>query len=129
MELWPNGEGAKSNDLRNAGSNPASSSKLYGIVRSDLGAGLQAAQLGHALIAFVLARPREAAQWHAESNNLVCLAAPDEPALAQLAVALIGAGLPVVCFHEPDLDGQLTAIATGPEAQRFLSNYPLALRP
>jgi peptidyl-tRNA hydrolase len=97
-------------------------------VRSDLGAGLQAAQLGHALIGYVLARPREAAHWHARSNNLVCLAAPDEEALCELAVRLIEQGLPVVCFHEPDLGGQLTAIATGPEAQRFLSNYPLALK-
>ena len=98
------------------------------MVRGDLAPGLQAAQLGHAFVSYVLARPRETAQWHTESNNLVCLSVPDEVALAALAAAIAGEGHPVVCFHEPDLDDSLTAIAVGSEARRLLSNAPLALR-
>lgn len=110
------------------GSSPTAASKLYAITRDDLPPGLQAAQLGHALIGYVLARPHEAARWHARSNNLVCLGVADLEGLHGLAEALVAQGLPVVCFHEPDLDGELTAIATGPESQRFLSNLPLALK-
>lgn len=111
-----------------AGSSPALSSKLYAITRDDLPPGLQAAQLGHALIGYVLAEPHRAGRWHAGSNNLVCLAVPDEAALRALAGGLIGQGCPIFQFFEPDLEDQLTAIATGPKSQRFLSNLPLALK-
>jgi peptidyl-tRNA hydrolase len=126
-----NGQDAESNDLRDEGSIPSDATtprKLYGVVRGDLAPGLQAAQLAHAFVSYVLARPRETAQWHTESNNLVCLAVPDEAALSALAAAIAEAGHPIVCFHEPDLGDALTALAIGPEAQRLLSNVPLALR-
>ena len=125
------GQDTDRNDIRDEGSIPSDATtprKLYGVVRGDLPPGLQAAQLGHALVAYVLARPRETARWHTESNNLVCLSVPDEAALAALAASIAAEGLPVVCFHEPDLDDSLTAIAVGAEARRLLSNVPLALR-
>lgn len=102
--------------------------KLYGVVRGDLSPGLQAAQLGHAFVAYVLARPGETARWHTESNNLVCLSVPNEEALCDLAAKFAEAGAPMVCFHEPDLGDALTAVAVGSEAQRILSCLPLALR-
>ncbi len=126
--LLSNGQDAAANARGDAGSSPASASKLYAIVRGDLPPGLQAAQLGHALIGYVLARPGSAGHWYAQSSNLVCLAVPSEAALRELAGALIAQGLPTFCFFEPDLEDQLTAVSTGPEAQRFLSNLPLALR-
>lgn len=89
---------------------------------------MQAAQLGHALIGYVLAQPALAARWHAESNNLVCLSVGDEAALYGLAERLVAARCSVVCFHEPDLSGALTAIAAGPESRAILANEHLALR-
>lgn len=89
---------------------------------------MQAAQLGHAFVSYVLARPRETARWHTESNNLVCLSVPDEAALVALAAAIAAKGLPVVCFHEPDLNDALTAVAVSSEAQPLLASLPLALR-
>lgn len=110
------------------GSNPAPSSKLYVVTRDDLPAGLQAAQLGHALVGYVLAQPAQAARWHTRSNNLVCLAVPDEAALSGLVGRLVSESIPVLCFHEPDLGGELTAVAVSPDGGRLLASLPLALR-
>jgi len=98
------------------------------VTRDDLPAGLQAAQLGHALVGYVLAQPAQAAHWHTRSNNLVCLAVPDETALSGLVGHLVRESVPVLCFHEPDLGGQLTAVAVSPDGARLLSSIPLALR-
>lgn len=46
---------------------------------------------------------------------------------AQL-LAQLQAQCAVAAFHEPDLGGQLTAIAAGGEAKRYLRHLPLALR-
>jgi len=77
--------------------------------------GLRTAQVGHALIAWVLA-------YGAPPENLVVLQVPDLAALSALAERLEG---DIVRFHEPDLDGALTAIAAGPETWRALSSLPL----
>ena len=122
-------QSGESNDLVSVvGSNPTPSSKLYAVTRSDLPPGLQAAQLGHALIGYVLAQPAQTARWHTRSNNLVCLAVPDEKALSGLVEALVRESVPVLCFHEPDLGGELTAVAVSPDGARLLSSLPLALR-
>jgi hypothetical protein len=39
------------------------------------------------------------------------------------------AGLRTAAFHEPDLDGALTAAAFEPAAHKLLSHLPLALTP
>lgn len=101
--------------------------RIYIIVRSDLAPGLQIAQAGHALRSFAAAHPELDRSWYAGGNNLVVLAVPDEPALAQL-LAQLQAQCAVAAFHEPDLGGQLTAIAAGGEAKRYLRHLPLALR-
>jgi hypothetical protein len=98
------------------------------VTRDDLPPGLAAAQLGHALVGYVLAQPAQAARWHTRSNNLVCLAVPDETALSGLVGRLVGESIPVLCFHEPDLGGQLTAVAVSPKGSRLLASLPLALR-
>ncbi len=85
--------------------------RLYAITRADLSAGLRAAQVGHALIAWVLK--------HGEPcENLVVLQVPGRFALEELEKRLSGR---VEAFHEPDLGGQLTAIAAGPECWREVS--------
>jgi hypothetical protein len=67
--------------------------------------------------------------WHSESNTLVLLAVPDELALSWLCADAGRAGLRNVAFHEPDLDGALTALALEPAARRLVAHLPLALQP
>ncbi len=98
--------------------------KLYVITRSDLPPGLQIAQSCHALQTFNDQHPDAAKVWE---GNLVVLTTKDAEALAQLATDL-GRQHLLVCFHEPDLGGALTAIAVAGEAAPLLSALPLALR-
>jgi hypothetical protein len=58
---------------------------------------------------------------------LVVLAAADELTLGWLCDDAAAAGFRVVRFHEPDLDGSLTAAALEPTAHRLVSHLPLAL--
>lgn len=56
------------------------------------------------------------------------LTVPDEIALKALA-DLLGLWTHLTTFHEPDLGGELTAVAaSGPVAQRRLKGLPLLLR-
>lgn len=100
--------------------------KLYVIVRADLPAGAQLAQSVHAAIAFAIEHRERTRGWHADSNNLVVLAVPDEVALSALSAS--AAELDHVEFREPDFGGELTAIALGAGAERLVSSLPLALR-
>ncbi len=100
--------------------------KLYVVVRADLQPGQQLAQSCHAVSAFALEHPGHHRTWQQGSQNLVVLQVPDETALAALlgrASELVGAA-----FHEPDLDGSLTAIALHAVARPLVSSLPLALR-
>jgi hypothetical protein len=56
----------------------------------------------------------------------VILTVPDELSLGWLCTDAIAAGLCVVAFHEPDLDGSLTAVALEPAGHRLVSRLPLA---
>ena len=66
-------------------------------------------------------------RWHSESNTLVLLAVADELALSWLRADAVRRRLRTVAFHEPDLDGALTAIALEPAAWRLVAHLPLAL--
>ena len=66
--------------------------------------------------------------WHTRSNTLVLLAVPDELALSWLYTDATRRGLRAVRFHEPDLDGALTAVALEPAARRLVAHLPLSLR-
>jgi hypothetical protein len=57
----------------------------------------------------------------------VLLAATDELELSRLRVDVAAAGLRAAPFHEPDLDGALTAIAVEPAGWRFLTRLPAML--
>jgi hypothetical protein len=63
--------------------------------------------------------------WHSDSNTLVLLAVPDELALYWLRADAIAAGVRCVAFHEPDLDGALTALALEPAARRLVAHLSL----
>lgn len=87
----------------------------------------QACQAAHVVIEFGRSHPRLIADWHASSGVLVLLAAPDELELSRIRVDVAAAGLRAVPFHEPDLDGALTAIAVEPAGWRFLTRLPAML--
>lgn len=61
-------------------------------------------------------------------GSIVFLSVPDQEALFFLTEKLHWNGFKVSYFNEPDLDGALTAIAVGAEAERKLSRLHLALR-
>jgi hypothetical protein len=92
-----------------------------------LPAATQACQAAHAAFEFGLSYPRLTADWHASSGVLVLLAAPSELELSRIHVDVAAAGLRAVPFHEPDLDGALTAIAVEPAGWRFLARLPAML--
>ena len=87
--------------------------RLYVVTRKDLPMGLRTAQVAHAVGEWVLLHGRP-------PENLVVLAVSSRSELERLTLA----GR-VVRFTEPDLDGELTAIAAGPECWRQLSSLPL----
>ena len=78
--------------------------KLYVVVRNDLSASQKAVQAGHALAEYVL---------HADdgwkNGTLVYLTTPS---IDDVAVKLKHKGVKHFAFHEPDIDNQMTAIAS-----------------
>jgi len=87
------------------------------VTRDDLEPGQQAVQAGHAALLYAHQHPGD---WH--DGYLIILSVPDEYRLWNLAQRIDCAQ-----FREPDLDGQLTAIAAGPSAGQALRRLPLAL--
>lgn len=65
--------------------------------------------------------------WHQESQYLVLLAVADEAALIELRNRVEHQRLPYADFHEPDLDGALTALAITPgdTTSKLCANIPL----
>ena len=97
--------------------------KLFVVVDKTLSTGLKAAQGIHAAFLFGVEYPVISAYWYAEHNNIVVL---QSGALVALAARLEAGGFRLSRFHEPDLDGQLTAICVEPGAHKKLSTLPLA---
>ena len=77
----------------------------------------------HAALDFALAFPDVART----SKTLVWLAVRDELTLLHLYEDARARRLLCVSFHEPDLDGALTAVALEPAARRLVARLPLAL--
>lgn len=88
------------------------------------------AQSIHAAFSFADEHPVVASEWHRESQFLVVVSVPDETALLALAQTALGLGIEVAVWHEPDQDGEATAIALGPAAatKSLCSSLPLAGR-
>lgn len=101
--------------------------RLYIAVRGDLPVGLAAAQAVHAAFSFAERHPSITGPWQRESQYLVIVTVPDEVALIALASNALARNLVVSTWHEPDLDGQATAVALepGPVARRLCANLPL----
>lgn len=102
--------------------------RLYIVARGDLKPGLVAAQSAHALALFQHEHPATYEDWYVTSNNLVILSVPNERSLEDVASMLSRQGLRVSCFKEPDMNGELTAIAAEPDSSKHLSSLPLALK-
>jgi len=102
-------------------------SKLHLITRRDLAPGARAAQLCHALRAFVEQHPSVDRSWYEESNTLVLLEVADEAALLRLAWEATMTGVPWSLFREPDLNDAVTAVALGPTGRSLVRRLPLAL--
>jgi hypothetical protein len=99
------------------------------VTRQDLSPGYQLVQSVHAAIDFILAHPKEAKEWHLNSNYLGCLAAKDEQSLKDLIAKLEENGIKHTVFREPDIDNHITAIAIEPGdiTRKLTSRFPLAL--
>lgn len=103
---------------------------LYVITRQDLSAGRQATQSAHAALSFSFEHQSIFRSWHEDSQYLVLLSVPDEPALDALVARAADLGLATTAFREPDLDDSLTAIAIepSPDTRALLADLPLTLR-
>lgn len=101
--------------------------RLYIAVRGDLSPGLAAAQAVHSAFAFATRHPSITGPWQRDSQYLVIVAVPDEPALLALGSQALARNLAVCMWHEPDLAGAATAVALEPgvAAQRLCANLPL----
>ncbi len=97
--------------------------KLYIIVSKTLSVGLKCAQACHALRLFGASYPDLDHDWYENSNNIVVLEHDDIPSMAELLQDL---GLNVACFHEPDLDDEMTALCVEPAGKRHLRKLRLA---
>jgi peptidyl-tRNA hydrolase len=80
--------------------------RLYVITRRDLKRGLKIAQACHA----AFESPRKLKFSNKSIPYMIVLEVEDEERLTQLKDQAAGS-VTVVCFQEPDLDNQLTAIA------------------
>lgn len=104
---------------------------MYIATRADLSPGNQLAQTSHASFEFAVAWPTITQDWCHRSNYLVCVAAPDEFSLAELATRATREGLAITIVREPDLGNEITAIVLEPgrASARLVAQLPLALRP
>lgn len=97
--------------------------RLYVVVRGDLPPGLQMAQACHVTREFTRLHPRVDV-----GENLIALSVPDEEDLEGLLFAAVGK-CRAAAFCEPDLGGEMTALAlSGKRARSLLGGLPLALR-
>lgn len=103
--------------------------RLFLVTRADLRPGQQAVQAAHALRQYAAEHPESDREWFEGSNTLALLAVPDERALRALVDRAFDRGVRIGVFAEPDLGGELTAVALepSPEARRLCRSIPLAL--
>lgn len=104
--------------------------KLYLVTRRDISAGYQAVQSCHAMRQFTADHPDIDLEWFKASNYLALLSVENEAELMRLLGKAADAGLRWSAFREPDVDGQITAIAIEPHERtaELCKSLPLALR-
>lgn len=91
---------------------------------------MQMSQSLHAFREFIAHHPETEGEWYKVSNYIAILSVADEPALLALLAKADERKLRCSSFREPDLDGQLTAIAIEPglATRKLCSGLPLALK-
>lgn len=82
--------------------------RLIIITRSDLSPGLQISQSGHSIAQFHLDHPDLASKWN--NNYLISLSVNSEKKLESVLNKLLGMGIPISYFCEPDINDELTSI-------------------
>jgi hypothetical protein len=88
--------------------------KLYVIVRKDLSTSQQAVQAGHAVAAFLLHGPH---LW--KNETLIYLGAKDYSHIQRIIIRLILDEVNFIAFKEPDLNNEVTAIASEVDCELF----------
>ena len=94
--------------------------RLYCITRSDLSTGAKAAQACHAATQYLLDYPDT--EWN--NGYIICLEAKNEEELLTLKSKLEKENKKFACFHEPDMNDQLTGISALDSGKTF-ANYKL----
>lgn len=104
--------------------------KLYVVTRRDISPRYQGVQSQHAAIQFAFDHADRGAEWFTNSNYLAWLSVADEIELMRLISLAKDHGLRWSAFREPDVGGQITAIAIEPHPKtaELCKGLPLALR-
>jgi len=104
--------------------------KLYVVTRRDISPGYQGVQSQHAAIQFAFDHPERGTEWFKNSNYLAWLSVENEVELMKLITDAADVGLKWSAFREPDVGGQITAIALEPHPRTaaLCKALPLALR-
>jgi len=83
---------------------------MYVIVRNDIPKSYQAVQGGHAAAQFMLKHNEVAKLWN--NHRLIYVNVKDERALRKMIYKLRRHNLDYASFNEPDINNEMTAIAT-----------------
>lgn len=104
--------------------------KLFVVTRRDISPGYQGVQSQHALRQFTADHPERDAEWFKASNYLAWLSVADEVELMRLITQAEDVGVLWSAFREPDVGGQITAIALEPHHKsiELCKGLPLALK-
>lgn len=86
--------------------------RLYLLVRNDLSVGYQAAQCAHVAVQWMIEHPN--GKW--QNDYIILLHVKN---IQKWIYKLDHLGEKYVTFHEPDLDNELTAIATQADSKYF----------
>lgn len=102
--------------------------KVFLVTRRDIAPGYQGVQSCHAMRQFTADHPDLDREWHVMSNYLAWLSVENEVELMKLITKAADAGFRWSAFREPDIGGQITAIALEPRAGQLCKGLPLALK-
>ncbi len=102
--------------------------KVFLVTRRDIEPGYQAVQSCHAMRQFTADHPDVDLEWFQNSNYLALLSVANEVELMRLITKASDANLKWSAFREPDVGGEITAIALEPSAKDLVKGLPLALK-
>lgn len=95
--------------------------KLYVLIRKDLTTSQQAVQAGHAVAEYLLKTKNN--KW--TNGTLIYLGVPNGKKLKSWCDKLNFLDISYVCFKEPDLNNEITALAVIPEDANIFKNLQL----